>query len=345
MTLNWNNIRNFLLIVFIAAFFTVFVYAGFLVKQLHEQSLVLTAKDAQVQQMDLDLGLAKSELLNSKDLEKNFQKELAELDDKLKKLIKEHNLEIKSRDITIAKLNNKTTGTTVVKVDPVETICTEGVCPSIEKTKISYQWIDDKNRFMLEDPNIWIPDDEVFTSEQFFKITGYVFEAKDGQLQTKNVQLLEVVQEGENWVPVSGSKVTLLDSTFQYTNRLVENSAPSLLDIITLRPYVSYDTALSPGVGFEIINLGRYFPYANLGIGPKASADVTNVLQGSLLQSRLGIDLIYHLAPPLLDTNLGIGVGVSSPVLTNTLLDAGTLGNLRFTLSMHFYLTDDLSPF
>jgi hypothetical protein len=343
--MNWDKAKNFLLIVLTAAFLTVFVYAGYLVKQLHEQSLVLTAKDAEVQQLDLDLGLAKSELLNSKDLEKNFQKEFSELDDRLKKLIKEHDLEIKSRDITIAKLNNKVSGTSVVKVDPVENVCRDGTCPPIENTKISYQWIDDKNRFMLEDPNIWTPDDEVFTSEQFFKVTGYVFEAKDGQLQTKNVQLQEVVQDGENWIPVSGSKVTLLDSKFQYTNRLVENSAPSLLDIITLRPYVSYDTALSPGVGFEIINLGRYFPGANLGIGPKASADVTDVLQGSLLQSRLGVDLIYHLAPPVLDTNLGIGVGVSSPVLTNTLLDAGTLGNLRFTLSMHFYLTDDLSPF
>ena len=132
-------------------------------------------------------------------------------------------------------------------------------------------------------------------------------------------------------------KVTIADSKFEYTNTPAEEEGWKWLDPITLRPVAVFDVvSLQPGAGLELVNLGRWIPYANIGIVPRVTLDATDVLGGSLQNSRLGIGAVYHFIPPLVNTNLALGVGVSTPF--------NDLGTWMLYVDLTFYLTDDLFP-
>ena len=109
-----------------------------------------------------------------------------------------------------------------------------------------------------------------------------------------------------------------------------------LLDPITLRPVAFIDTALTPGIGLEVVNLGRWVPWANVGIVPKVAFDLSDPLGGSLQNSRMGVGVVYHLVPPLVNTNFALGASISTPF--------NDLGTMVFTLDATFYLTQDLFP-
>jgi hypothetical protein len=312
-------------------------------QKLHEANVVISAHVDEIQEFDTKLGVSESNLRRKEDLVKQYKKELGDLDKEFLDLQKKYDLDIKSRDHTIAGLRGKIRGgnssvttsnssgefTTVVEV-------TKEMC---DNQAIAYQWEDDKNRFKLKDPDIFEQDNEEFEYKQFFEIKGYVFTDETGNVQVKKVELQEVYPENKageepEYKPVEGSNITLVSSEFEYTNKIGNDK--SLLDIVSVRPIASFDTAIMPGLGLEVINLGNYLDYINLGLYGKLAFDVSDPLGGSLQNSRLGLGVSYHLIPPFLDTNFAIGASVSTPFYD--------LGQPILTIDLILYLTDDFHP-
>lgn len=314
---------------------------------LEDEKNKLTARDAQVQQLDTELGIAKSELNEVQELNNKYKEEISGFSEKLKEKINEYDLQLKSRDETITALRNKIEGgttTTIVRGlrEPVEN---NEACPKPEELVIGYAWQDDLGRFHLEDPDIFVEGNEIFVSQQYLQVVGHVFYGKDGQLQVKRIEVREVIPDGEGldgkpkYRAVPDADITLVASNFEYSNNLPVRKK-GLLDIITLRPFVSFDTALTPGLGLELVNLGRLIDYANIGLNTKLALDLSDPLGGSLQRSRIGVGTQYQLLPPFLDTNIALGVGLSMPFD-----HIGDIRHLTFTIDAIFYLTPDLNPF
>ncbi len=208
---------------------------------------------------------------------------------------------------------------------------------------IKYKWREDLGRFVLEDPDIFVEGDETFITEQHLIVVGHVLYGKDGNLQIRRVELKEVIPSGTDpdgniiYKPIDGSNIELVDSQFEYTNTLPVKEK-HFFDIITLRPIATFDSHLTPGLGLEIVNFGRFLRWGNFGIAPEVSFDVSDPLGGSLQNSRMGIGVHYHLLPPLVTTNFALGVGLSTPFNHFASLD-----HLVFTVDLSLFLTDDLT--
>lgn len=310
------------------------------IKDLSHAQNQLTSKDAQIQQLDTDLGLSKSELVEVDTLNHQYKNEIDGFPDKLKSIIKEYKLKIQSRDQTIAALNGKIQGgnTTVIVEKPL------GSQPADPTAQvIRYEWHSKDNRFHLLDPDIFAKDNEEFTYNQFVSMKGYVYQGKDGKLQIRKVDIQEVIpytnEAGHTeYKPIDGPPIKIVDSNFQYTNSSSKDK--SLLDVITLRSFASFDTSLNPGIGVEWANLGRVFDYWNLGVNSKIVADVSDPLKGSLQKSRLDVGLDYQIIPPFLDTNLAVGISVGTPFD-----HFGSTDNLVLSGNAIFYITNDYNPF
>jgi hypothetical protein len=295
----------------------------------------LTKKDAEVQQLDTRLQIAESNLLAQRELNRQA---LSELSNEVKDLMKKYDLELQSRDETIAKLVNSVKGgSTNVTVENTTNIDRE----VLESVKIGYSWADKFKRFHLQDPNIWDEGDETFKAQQHLRVRGYVLQGKDGKLQTRHVDVEEIYQKGldENGKPifdrVPGSSFELVDADFSYVDPKIQEK--TFLDIFALRPYASFDTAISPGLGIEFIQFGRWIDWANVGLGAELSADLSDPLGSSLQNSRVGLSAQYHFIPPFLGTNMALGAGVSVPFRD--------LSVPVLTIDAMFYLTDPIPLF
>lgn len=322
-------------------------------KNLADANRVIDAKIEEVQEFDSKLGIAESDLRREKDLREAYEKEVKkfqrELQAKTNK-IRAKDLEISSRDQTIASLRKKikggTSSVTVVEKKPDETgkevvfetvVDVREVCS--DKT-LAYSWKDEHERFELKDPDISNSGDETFEYKQYIKITGLVLSDDSGNVKVKKITATEVLRKEDDvgnptYEPVKDGDLVLVDSKFEYTNK--EQNDKSLLDIVTLRPFASFDTAVTPGFGLELVNLGRYIDYANIGLYGKLAFDLSDPLGGSLQSSRMGVGVSYHIVPPLLPTNFAIGASLSTPF--------NDIGQIVFTVDIILYLTDDLSPF
>lgn len=301
-------------------------------EQAHSQ---LTKKDAEAQQLDTRLQIAESNLLAQKELNRLA---LQELSSEMKDFMKKHDLKLQSRDETIARLVNSIRGgSTKVIVENNTNLEDE----EVESIKIAYSWEDKYKRFHLQDPDIWVQDDEQFTYQQHLRVRGYVFQGKNGKLQTRHVNIEEIYKKGldENGKPifarVPDSSFELIDANFSYVDPKVNKKG--FRDIFALRPYASFDTALSPGLGLEFIQLGRWLDWTNVGIGAELSADLSDPLGASLQHSRIGLSAMYHFIPPLLGTNLALGAGLSVAFMDLTVP--------IFTIDAMFYLSDPIPLF
>ena len=92
-----------------------------------------------------------------------------------------------------------------------------------------------------------------------------------------------------------------------------------------------------PGIGLEVLNAGKLADYYNFGLYGKLSADLADPLGGSLQNSRMGIGINYHIAPPWLKSNFAIGASLNLPF--------NQLNNPILTIDAILYLTEDLNPF
>lgn len=359
VSIDTNKVKNYVMIALTVAVLLLGAFSAYTFHALQEEQIKLTAKDAEIQQLDTDLGLAKSRLLTSEELANKYKKEVDGFPDKLKNIIDEYDLQLKSKDTAIAELRNKVKGgrtKVVIKEVPVPTPKPDGgstgdstvIVEGPDGTPIdppnqviAYEWEEDLGRFKLKDPDIFTPNNEEFTSNQRMKVVGHVFFGKDGQLQIRKVELQEVVPNGVDeegnprYVLVPNSKVELIDSQFEYTNNLPVRKK-SLFDVITLRPIATFDTAITPGLGMEFVNLGRLIDYANVGLNAKLSADLTDPLGGSLQRSRMSVGVHYQFIPPLIDTNFAVGASIGVPF--------NDLTQPVFTIDVILFLTQDLNP-
>lgn len=318
--------------------------------KLDQANNVISARTDEIQEFNKKLGIAESNLRTEENLTKKYKKEIDALDKEFLKIKSKYDLDLKSRDNTIAYLKGKVKGgnSSVTIEKPKNEVNSEvkEFTTVIEVTReicnneiVGYQWEDDKKRFKLKDPDIFEKGNEEFEYKQHFEITGYVFEDETGNIQVKKLELREVYpvenEEEVEYKEIENSNISLVSSKFEYTNKVKDEK--HLLDIVTLRPIASFDTAVTPGLGLEVINLGRYFDYLNVGLYGKLAFDVSDPLGGSLQNSRIGVGINYHLIPPLLDTNFAIGASVSTPF--------NDLGQYVLTVDLILYLTDDLNTF
>jgi len=325
--------------------------------ELSQANTVINSRIAEIQEFSSKLGRAESDLVRQTDLSeqyegeiKSFRKEIAKQTDK----IRVKDLKIRSRDETIAGLQGQISGgnSSVIIVDvstgesgsTFETVVdVNEVCGS-DKV-LAYRWSDKHQRFELFDPDISKSGDEQFKYSQLIRIKGIVLTDSSGNVQVKRVsaeEVIEVEQEGKvSYEAIEGGKVVLVDSKFEYTNEPDKPEGFNWLDPLTLRPMVGFDFPyMTPSIGLEIVNFGRWVPYLNIGLGPKLSFDVSGLPDGdfsSLENSRVGVAAIYHIAPPWLDTNFGLGVSLSTPM--------NDLDQLMLSVDLTFYLTQDLFPF
>jgi hypothetical protein len=322
-------------------FFGITTY--FLSKELDRTRNELTARDAQIQVFDKELGLARSSLLSLEGINDRYKSEIDQFPDKLKGIIDSYDLKLLSRDKTIVSLKNKVVGgTTIVEV------ITPGQEPEVISTDtvIKYQWIDDTGRFKLIDPDIFKSKNEDFSYNQYVSVTGHVLYGKDGRLQIRKVKLHEVLPDGVNpdgtpkFKDIPGGNIEIVDSSFEYADLNAKDR--SIFDIIKPRLIASLDTELKiksphteirPGVGVEFLNLGRYIDHANVGINMKLTPNLDNIMGGSLLNTRIGLGVNYTFLPPILDTNFGLGFSISTP--SNKLLN-----EWHATVDAIFYLTN-----
>jgi hypothetical protein len=126
-----------------------------------------------------------------------------------------------------------------------------------------------------------------------------------------------------------GPPLPIEDNIYQYS---LPKPEKKLFDVFRLRGYALFDTSLNPGFGVELLNVGRYFDYVNIGLGPFASIEVSD-LPNSLQSSLLGLGLQYTLAPPAISTNIGIGLGIATPA-------DDLFGRFQITGNVIFYLTN-----
>lgn len=291
---------------------------------------VIDAKEAGIQELNNKLKIADSDLVTKDVLNKKYEDELSKLESDFKKIVSKYNLELESRDKVIAQLKGKINGgnTTVVIKDPTEPGTTDGEKPG---QVISYSWQDVSKRFKLTDPDIFTKDNETFEYKQQVSVTGYVYTDKTGEVKIRKLTLQEVVPDATGkYVPVDGSNIEVIDNKFEYIK--LEQNKKELWDIWHPRLLVSFDTQLYPGIGVELLNLGHFIDYANIGLNTKVAINTTNGLDG-IKSSTVGVGLAYQLVPPFLDTNLGLGIGLATPM-------DNFLGRYIVTVDAIFYLTN-----
>jgi hypothetical protein len=251
----------------------------------------LSQKEEALEAANNDLGVSKSQLFSQQALNDILKKDKGEYDKKFQDFVKKYNLEISSRDQTLAQLQQTTTGgtTEINGAQPIETT----------QQPLSYSYTDPYNRFHLLDPDIYKSNNETFTIDQKFKITGEIYKQKDGSLETRRIVLREIIQNSDGTTTeIPNAKATILSSQFQYSNDPQEEPKapgifhPRLIGIANVN-LIDHTGQTNFGLGAEIFN------YRGFGLSSGFAADFQNVSR-----SQLQFGLEYQ-PPPL---NVGFGV-------------------------------------
>lgn len=281
------------------------------------------------------LGLAKTNLITQEELTRQYKKELEDRNSEFEQFRIKHELQIASKDEMIAKL--------IGEIEDGKTVTT-GECLKDKAGKckpVQYFWEDKLGRFKLIDPDIWTQNNEKFFFSQFFRVKGEIFSDKQGSFKVRKVKIEELYDSDQNKpglqaALVPNSKLQILDNNFNYVAD-DQKKTKSFSDIFTFKPMITLDTQINAGVGFEVINLGRYFDYLNFGLYPKASVSFNDGIVSALQGLNVGIGVNYHIVPPLLPTNFALGISLNFPTAN---LQTPTL-----TADIILYLTEDLNPF
>ena len=312
-----------------------------LYENLNEANNVIQAKVDEIQEFNSKLGLAESDLRRQEDLVKKYKKELSQMDKEVKDLVDKYDLKLKERDSSIAYWKGKVKGgtskvtvTTPEKEGEFETVVEVDVKEICNNKTIGYSWKDNDERFQLNDPDISNPGDETFEYKQYVSLKGYVFADETGDIQVKKVEVKEVIptenEEGDVvYMPVSNQNVSLVESKFEYINKTEDTR--NWYDVFGIRLLALYGTQLYPGIGVEVVNLGRFLHWANVGLYGKLAVNPFDGLLG-LQQSTVGVGLSYHLIPPLFDTNLALGISMNTPF--------DDLGRIILSVDVIFYLNN-----
>ena len=150
----------------------------------------LTEAERDLQSVKLELGIGNSKLLTQAAL----SAELATENAAVRALVKRQRLQLDSAVKAVANLRQSSTGHSAVKVE-------NGIT--------SYSWRDKHNRFSLKDPNILLPGDEIFLSNQSFSIRALVFKQRTGALKISQLTLTDIA---------TGEQAKITSSEFKYTS-------------------------------------------------------------------------------------------------------------------------------
>lgn len=262
----------------------------------------LSDSERLLQSAHYDVGVTKSRLITQEELSEKLKKENEEKDGKFLNFVKKHNLQVKNFDRTIAELKQKVDGgitTTVISDDER--------CNGIEKfCVIGYSWRDSLGRFELRDPNIFNEGDEVFESNQTFKIFGEIYEQKDSSLQIRRLVLREMFknQNGE-YEPIPGGKADIVDSEFNYSNTPAPTQEKGWRDLFRLRAIIISSIGMFPNVGQTHLGFGvQFFELRGFGVNTHTAFDFEDI---SNTEQRIG----FSYSPRLFDSDLNFAMHLS----------------------------------
>jgi hypothetical protein len=292
-------------------------YEEYLTTYKRQVSGQLSDKERMLQETNRELGLAKAELVTQKELSRRLKNEKEEIDKNFEQFKKDHKLQIRSRDRTIAKLRQKInggdSGTSVTPINNTLTIVPDKKsCEGLEDLcVISYWWEDTLKRFKLKDPNIFKKNDEVFEINQLFKIYGEVWEQKDGSLQIRRLILREVRLDGDKYLDIPDAKAEIVDSKFEYHNAPIILEEPSWTDLFKIRAIAAGTISAFPDNGNLKLGLGaEFFHWRGLGINTHTAFDFDSV---DNIEQKLGISYSPNFFN--LDINMAIGLSAGTPII------------------------------
>jgi hypothetical protein len=314
------------LLLFIGLGFVVRAYLG-KVRELEVVSEVLKAKEDGVQDLNNRLGIAQSDLLSKSEMADKYKKELDSLSVEFQGLMRKHDLKIDSRDRVVVKYKNiEGPGKTVIVQVPSESDSS----PVCDLAGIKYEWTSKDNTFHFIDPDLKLQGDESLEYELFMAVNGYIYSDADGTVKVRKLEITELRPDSDGKLIPKTSKVSIVSNNFEYVKQ--QEREKHITDIFHPRLFASFGNQLRPGLGVELLNLGRVFDYVNVGLNTKVDFALGSGVSG-LAGSTLGVGVTYNLLPPLLNTNLGVSVGVATPANT-------FLRNYVLTLDAVFYLTN-----
>ena len=282
-----------------------------------QQAQIIGQKD-EIQKANEKLGLAESSLVSRDTIISQYKKDVESMGAELRDLRTKVKTKPVSRDSGVIVVDREVPGGT-------QTATTAG-------TTTEYDWVDPTGRFKLVDPDIHVSGNEKFTYKLKIRVTGYVLEDETGAIKARQVVAQELLEKKNPDGTVSvevGERLEIENNIYQYS-RPEKNS--SILDIFNPRAFVLFDTSLNPGLGVELINLGNYLDYVNIGAGPFISIEVDD-FPNKLPSSLLGLGFQYNFLRPFLSTNIGIGIGIATPA-------DEFLGRFLVTGNLIFYLTN-----
>jgi hypothetical protein len=293
-------------------------------KQLEVAHAAISAQEGQItgqkdviQKANSQLGVAEANLISKDSVLSQYKKDIESMGIEIADLRTKVNAKPVSRDSSTIVIEK------IVSGGKQEVVTGGGIT--------NYNWVDPTGRFRLTDPDIASSGDERFSYKLKVRITGYILEDDTGTIKARQVVAQELIEKTNPDGTVSvivGERLPIENNIYQYS---LPSKEPAFLDIFRPRLFALFDTSLNPGIGVELLNFGNYFEYVNIGIAPYLSAEVAdfpNKLSGSLI----GIGVQYTVIPPLLSTNIGIGVGIATPA--DEFLDRFLVtGNLIFYLT------------
>lgn len=292
-------------------------------KRTYERQLsgALSAREEELQRLDANLRKAQSKLVDQEALEREYNQYKNQLGastaalDHFKKM---HDLEVRALLQTLNVLEQRITGGHVtVKEHPGEER------PGGSRPRISYEYVDPDERLHLRDPDIDTPGDETLTLVQSFRVTGVLFEEKQGSLMSQHVQLTEVKQQAEGtWRELAAAR--LVDASFTYSHppRPTPRQGTSgweLSPMLTVGTSFRTERPVLVGCALNVVRLRGF------GLGAGAATDL-NSLEGT------GAQVLLTFRPSLGDQRLNVALG------GGLVLPFGGKSRVRPTLTASFIL-------
>lgn len=282
----------------------------------------LSDMERELQDGNSDLDVMKSELMSQEKLYERIKSQKEEVDKDFDNFKKRHNLQIKSMDKTIASLKQKINGgNTNVIVKPIpnnESVSCDNTsscnlfdCSLVNNyCSIAYEWEDNLGRFKLKDPSIFNKNDEIFTTNQLFKVYGEIYEEKNGSLQIRRLVLREVYLSNGKYKSIENGEAKIIESKFEYHNPPPDpNLKSSWKDLFKLRVIALASINIFPDSGLTRFGVGlEFFNWSGLGINTHTLFSFQDVKK---IAQHVGIS--YSPKLKNLDLNVAIGVSVGTP--------------------------------
>lgn len=278
----------------------------------------LTTAEQNLESANTNLNISQSKLLSEADLLKAAQSDGITSAKALDDFKSQYQLQLQSYQKTIAQLKESnhggTTSVSVVArnlIDP-RPASTPTLIDS-SKDIVPYIWKSLDGRFELDDPDIFIANNEIFKSNQNFRVVGQVFKQKSGFLETQHLTLEEVIVDGKNYDGTTKyttiGTATIVDSTFKYSEDSPDTFWPHK-GYFGVWPVISANFALNNNILNPRFMLGTGLDFLSIkgfGIGIQAYLD-TSIWQ----ESGFGVSADYRPSIGSHQLNIAVNIGIAT---------------------------------